>query len=490
MIDSIICSELRDALNDVVLSPEVQGFTLALQSYWAQQEQLLTPSCVVQPRSATEVSTIIRTIVRFNAKARVGNGIPCRFAVKGGGHGHVVGVANIRNGVTIDMGAMKAIAVNRGNTLTSVGAGAKWLDIYNKLDTLGLSVVGGRLSGIGVGGLITGGGMSFFSPLFGFACDQVDNYEVVLASGQIVNANARENPDLWVALKGGSSNFGIITRFDLKTFRTNGIWGGTVVQPVQTLPQQISAFVSFNNASDYDPYASVINTYVYSRQNGWLVSNILVYTKPQAFPPALEPFTVIEPKILNTVDVRNLKSMTLELNQFSPPGARQLFVTRTYGNDPDLLKEIFAAANITLQTIASVPGLQYEVVFQPLPSVITSRGAATGGNVLGLDPAAGPLVIAEQGISWTNAADDEAIASAAKAVFDKVDQIAEQRGLLHDWIYLNYASEWQDPIASYGRINVLKLQAASSKYDPEGVFQSVMPGGFKLFAKNDTGTTP
>lgn len=277
---------------------------------------------MVQPRSATEVSTIIRTIVRFNAKARVGNGIPCRFAVKGGGHGHVVGVANIRNGVTIDMGAMKAIAVNRGNTLTSVGAGAKWLDIYNKLDTLGLSVVGGRLSGIGVGGLITGGGMSFFSPLFGFACDQVDNYEVVLASGQIVNANARENPDLWVALKGGSSNFGIITRFDLKTFRTNGIWGGTVVQPVQTLPQQISAFVSFNNASDYDPYASVINTYVYSRQNGWLVSNILVYTKPQAFPPALEPFTVIEPKILNTVDVRNLKSMTLELNQFSPPGAR------------------------------------------------------------------------------------------------------------------------------------------------------------------------
>lgn len=155
-----------------------------------------------------------------------------------------------------------------------------------------------------------------------------------------------------------------------------------------------------------------------------------------------------------------------------------------------MLKEIFAAANITLQTIASVPGLQYEVVFQPLPSVITSRGAATGGNVLGLDPAAGPLVIAEQGISWTNAADDEAIASAAKAVFDKVDQIAEQRGLLHDWIYLNYASEWQDPIASYGRINVLKLQAASSKYDPEGVFQSVMPGGFKLFAKNDTGTTP
>ena len=33
-------------------------------------------------------------------------------------------------------------------------------------------------------------------------------YQVVLANGSVVDANAQSNPDLWWALKGGSNNFG------------------------------------------------------------------------------------------------------------------------------------------------------------------------------------------------------------------------------------------------------------------------------------------
>lgn len=43
--------------------------------------------------------------------------------------------------------------------------------------------------------------------------------QVVLASGRIVNANLTSYPDLFAALKGGSSNFGIVTSFDLKVFK-------------------------------------------------------------------------------------------------------------------------------------------------------------------------------------------------------------------------------------------------------------------------------
>lgn len=42
--------------------------------------------------------------------------------------------------------------------------------------------------------------------------DQVVNYEVVLADGSIVEANATTNSDLFRALKGGSNNFGIVSR--------------------------------------------------------------------------------------------------------------------------------------------------------------------------------------------------------------------------------------------------------------------------------------
>ena len=85
--------------------------------------------------------------------------------------------------------------------------------------------------------------MSFFSGRFGFVCDNVINYELVLPYGQVVNVNASSSPDLYKALKGGSNNFGVVTRFDMKSFESGPFWGGTVAYPISTLPQQVAAFV-------------------------------------------------------------------------------------------------------------------------------------------------------------------------------------------------------------------------------------------------------
>jgi FAD/FMN-containing dehydrogenase len=86
--------------------------------------------------------------------------------------------------------------------------------------------MGGRVPGIGVGGFTTGGGLSYLSRERGFAGDNVYGYEVVLGNGSIVYASADENRDLWLALKGGSSNFGIVTRFDLAAFEQGLMLGG------------------------------------------------------------------------------------------------------------------------------------------------------------------------------------------------------------------------------------------------------------------------
>jgi len=45
---------------------------------------------------------------------------------------------------------------------------------------------------------------------------------------------------------------------------------------------------------------------------------------------------------------------------------------------------------------------------------------------------------------------------------------------------LNYADNTQDPLASYGSASVKKMKAAAKKYDPSGVFQKLVPGGFKI----------
>lgn len=99
------------------------------------------------------------------------------------------------------------------------------------------------------------GGNSFHSARVGFACDNVVNYQVVLASGAIVDANSNTNSDLFKALKGGSINFGIVTRFDMKTLPQEDFWGGTVTHDWSTVHEQIPAFVRFTNNIHKDPYA-------------------------------------------------------------------------------------------------------------------------------------------------------------------------------------------------------------------------------------------
>jgi len=64
------------------------------------------------------------------------------------------------------------------------------------------------LGDVGVGGLTLGGGLSFLSAEYGLVCDNVVNYEVVLADASIVNANASSNSNLYWALKGGGNQFG------------------------------------------------------------------------------------------------------------------------------------------------------------------------------------------------------------------------------------------------------------------------------------------
>ena len=70
------------------------------------------------------------------------------------------GAANIQDGVTMDLSEMNMVEISGDQKVTGVGPGARWHDVYSKLDELGLSVVGGRVSDVGVAGLTLGGNHS------------------------------------------------------------------------------------------------------------------------------------------------------------------------------------------------------------------------------------------------------------------------------------------------------------------------------------------
>ena len=143
------------------------------QSYWSLQEASLSPACIVVPESPQDVSEAVAIIAGIDS---------CHFAIKGQSHTPAPGFANINYGVTIDMTKLNSVTVNADRTLASVGAGASWLQVYQYLEGLGLSVAGGRNGAVGVGGLTLGGGISYFAPRVGWTCDTVVNFQVCLTS--------------------------------------------------------------------------------------------------------------------------------------------------------------------------------------------------------------------------------------------------------------------------------------------------------------------
>jgi len=352
------------------------------------------------------------------------------------------------------------------------------------------------------------GGMSFFGPRKGWACDGVLNFEVVTAEGRIVNANEHENADLWRALRGGSNNLGVVTRFDIKTFEQGDLWGGAIFYPISTAPQQLSAFYSLITAKPYDEYASITNIYGYSPASGAGTLNLAVYTKPVEKPPIYQPFMDIQPQLFNTFRTSNLSDFTDEQAALSLTGlryvsilvmkigitvelsmrfnSRQLFITTTFKPDLPFLTQVVQMWNDSIPEFSTIPGITFSVNFQPLvgPMLDSSNTAPSGngGNSLGLSPDTGPLVMCLMSVTWKNIAEDAQATELATSLFDKIESEAKQNGLFNHFKYLNYAAPSQDVIGGYGEASAARLRAASRKYDPHGLFQNAVPGGYKLFA--------
>ena len=81
----------------------------------------------------------------------------CPFAVKSGGHAAFAGASNIQGGITINFAKLNEIVLSSDKSMTSVGPGNTWFDVYKTLEPENVQVIGGRVAAIGVGGLTLGG---------------------------------------------------------------------------------------------------------------------------------------------------------------------------------------------------------------------------------------------------------------------------------------------------------------------------------------------
>lgn len=247
----------------------------------------------------------------IKALASVGAG---EFAIRSGGHSHWAGGSNIDGGVTIDLLHVNdATAYDPATKIASLGPAQRWRDVYLALESKGVMVPGGRDGGVGVGGLMTGGGNSYYTGRHGFVCDNLVNAQVVLADGRIVDANATHNSDLWKALKGGLGNFGIVTRFDVRAFEAGQVWGGIRVSATSRTDDLIDTLIHFTKHNHRYPEAAYILTFTYQPQlsRELMVALVLVDTDGVANPAAFETVQKI-PAVFSDLKMRPMSGIANE----------------------------------------------------------------------------------------------------------------------------------------------------------------------------------
>ncbi|KAK3940776.1 hypothetical protein QBC46DRAFT_287403 [Diplogelasinospora grovesii] len=321
-----------------------------------------------------------------------------------------------------------------------------------------------------------------FSTRRGFACDSVVGFKVVLASGELVRARADENADLWTALKGGLNNFGIVTAITMKTFAAKDIWGGVTYYPPSTFSQILQKACDFvHHETDEDTHIMCSAGYGFGHQ---AVTCVMYHTQGEVNPPSLQPFTAVHPQIeqMGTMRTSTHLGFCEELSKFSSNGMRQYWASVTIKPDVALMESFHGEWQETLAAIKDVHGLIFSFGFHPLTKALLINSAKAGGNAMDIPPSDGPLFVILINPCWTLPQDDSRIFAAVEALVAGFRRLADEKGLLHRYIFTNYAYYKDDVMAGYGEESLERLRATSKKYDPRGMFQTTgVPGGFKLY---------
>ncbi|KAK7952544.1 6-hydroxy-D-nicotine oxidase [Apiospora aurea] len=408
---------------------------------WSQA-CVANPYCIIQPASAADVSKALQILRHFDIN----------FAVRSGGHSSNPGASSIdANGILLDLQHMNAISLSQDKSTASLGAGARWGDVLEALTPQGVDVVGGRIPVVGVSGLILGGGLHHLMAELGTAADNVDNFEVVLADGTVVNANAKENNDLFWALKGGEPNFGVVTRFDVYAIPARKICDTKSTTSLIMTPDAITAVLQYS--------ASV--------------------ERPEAFAPFynLEPLQLAVPSTIGT-----FQSLATILGSVTPNQPMRFWRTRALA-------------------VRDETGANQTFVIQPVIPNVAKQGVARGGNPMGI-PTENHIcefpylshwlclstTLTKLGVpkgwttlvDWADPKDDEKVRSVSIETTEQWKKLGQERGLHIPFLYMNDASRDQNPLATYGAENIARLKEISLKYDPTQLFQKRQNGGFLL----------
>ena len=394
------------------------------------------------------------------------------LAVRGGGHnGGGLGVCD--DGIVVDLAGMRGIRVDPKAHTVRVDGGCRWGDVDHATHAFGMATPAGIISTTGVGGLTLGGGIGHLSRRFGLTIDNLLAVDVVLADGRFVTASAKENDDLYWAVRGGGGNFGVVTSFEFRTHPLSTVVAGPTLWPLDRTeevlkwyreflpkaPPELNGFFAFLTVPPGPPFPEHLHL---QKMCGvvWCYSG-----DPAQAEKALEPVRALSPALYG-VGPMPYPMLQSAFDALYPPGHQWYWRADFVNELPDEAVALHAKFGARMPTMQStmhlypIDGAVHRVGRKDTP--FSYRDAKWAAVIVGVDP---------------DPANREQITSWCKDYWDALHPYSAGGA------YVNFMmDEGQDRVQATYREHYQKLAAIKQKYDPGNLFrvnQNIKPAGAK-----------
>jgi len=386
------------------------------------------------------------------------------LAVRGGGH-HIAGNSLCDGGLVVDLSHMRAVEVDAAARRATVQGGATLADFDAATQAHGLVTPLGINSTTGIAGLTLGGGFGWLSRKYGMTVDNLESAEVVTAGGEVLRASAREHPDLFWALRGGSGNFGVVTRFEFRLHRLGPeLLSGLIVYPfseagsvlrqyrdfVAGAPDDLSVWVVLRKA----PPLPFLPADVHGKEV--VVLALLHAGDAKEGQELIRPLRGFGEPVGEHVGVQPYTAWQQAFDPLLTPGARNYWKSHNFTALSDGLFDV------VIDYVRRLPSPQCEILFggiggatkrhAPDATAYAHRGTEFVMNVHG---------------RWDEAEDDERCIAWCRAYFEATAPFASPGA------YLNFmtADEEERVRAAFGP-NYARLAEVKRKYDPQNLFRT------------------
>ncbi|SYZ74434.1 FAD linked oxidase domain protein [Candidatus Zixiibacteriota bacterium] len=384
------------------------------------------------------------------------------LSVRGGGH-NVTGFATNDGGLVIDLSPMKGIRIDPDEQVAYIEGGCTWGDVDHATHAFGLATAGGIISTTGVGGLTLGGGVGHLTRRCGLSIDNLISADVVTADGHLVRAGAKENSDLYWALRGGGGNFGVITSFEFRLHPVGTVLAGPILYPLEKGREALKFYRDFmNNAPDN------INAFF----------AYLIVPPGDPFPANLQNKTVCAVVVCCSGDLEKAEKTIKPLRQFGPPlldmvGALPFPAVQSMfdGLVPSGLQNYWKADFVNDLTDDIIDA---HVKYGP--------GIPTFNSALHIYPVSGAANRVGKGETAYNYRDAKYVHVIAAMYPNPSDTEKNMKWVRDYWeslhphssggAYVNFMmDEGEDRIAATYRDNFSRLALIKRKYDPDNLFR-------------------